>query len=335
MKISASIYANAELQLDATVSLLESNHADMLHVDCKDNPAVFADIARLRTLTTLPIDLHLIAPDPAKYADLLAKHPVDLLTIQYEGLLPDAELPTKGYAHLGMAFCDGTDIGAFMPFAQQCDFVLIMATTPGESGGEFRSDSFRRIREFRRLFPDKRIHVDGGVNAEVSFILRHLGVNCAVSGSFLFKEQNVGGAMLKLKNSITDSHFRVREFMRGMEETPRLSSEALTTERILLSIEKGRLGFTLITDEDGLLVGMVSNADLRRGMLKQIDDLNALHPEHLVNSNPIAVLEDLSVKELLGFIRRQPIAINYLPVVDAHGRLTGSLTFNDLIKGEA
>jgi len=335
MKISASVYANADKSLAATVKQLEANHADLLHVDCKDNHAVFADIAKLRKLTQLPIDLHLIAPDPAKYADLLAKHPVDFLTIQYEGLLPDAQLPTTGYAHLGMAFCDGTDVGAFMPHAQQCDFVLIMATTPGESGGEFRSDSFRRIREFRRLFPDKRIHVDGGVNAEVSFILRHLGVYCAVSGSFLFKEQNVGGAMLKLKNSVTDSHFRVREFMRGMAETPSLSSESLTTERILISIEKGRLGFTLITDEEGLLVGMVSNADLRRGMLKQIDDLNALHPEHLVNRNPIAVLEDLSVKELLGFIRRQPIAINYLPVVDAHGRLTGSLTFNDLIKGEA
>jgi len=60
-----------------------------------------------------------------------------------------------------------------------------------------------------------------------------------------------------------------------------------------------------------------------------------LHPEHLVNRNPIAVHEELTVKELLGFIRRQPISINYLPVINAHGQLTGSLTFNDLIKGEA
>jgi pentose-5-phosphate-3-epimerase len=43
----------------------------------------------------------------------------------------------------------------------------------------------QRIREFRRRYPSKNIHVDGGVNGEVSFILRNIGVDAAVSGSFL------------------------------------------------------------------------------------------------------------------------------------------------------
>lgn len=335
MKISASIYADQRLNLIKALLELEEGLADMIHIDCKDDVSVFADIALFRSISRLPIDLHLISTDPMAYADLLEKHPVEFLTLQYETLGQQPDIPTKGYTHLGMAFSEGTDIGAFMPFAQQCDFALIMATTPGESGGTFRPESFRRIREFKRLFPDKRVHVDGGVNAEVSFILRHLGVYCAVSGSFLFKGSTVDNAMMQLKNGITESYFHVSEFMRGMEETPHLLADGLTTERILLSIEKGRLGFTFITEADGMLVGMVSNADLRRGMLKQIDDLNALHPEHLINPRPIAVHEDLTVKELLGFIRRQAIAINYLPVIDAHGRLVGSLTFNDLIKGEA
>lgn len=335
MKVSASIYADHRSDLAATVRDLEAHGADLLHIDCKDDPAVFEDIARLRNITSLPIDLHLIVADPASYAELLRECPVDFLTLQYETLAEGVELPTVGFTHLGMAFSEGTDMGAFIPFAQQCDFALIMATTPGESGGLFRTESFRRIREFKRLFPDRRVHVDGGVNPEVSFILRNLGVYCAVSGSYLFGEATVGSAMLRLKNGITDSHFHVRDFMRSLEETPHLNSEKLTTERILLSMEQIRLGFTLITDSDRLLTGMVSNADLRRGMLKQMDDLNSLHPEHLINRNPIAVLESLTVRELLGFIRRQPIPINYLPVVDDHGRLVGSLTFNDLIKGEA
>jgi len=335
MKISASVYADQRKDLAATVSDLEAHGADMLHIDCKDEPSVFADIRQLRKLTRLPIDLHLITARPSDFADLLRETPVDFLTLQFEVLEKDAVLPTVGFTHLGMAFSEGTDVGAFLPFAQQCDFALIMATTPGHSGGVFREGSFRRIREFKRLFPDRRVHVDGGVNPEVSFILRNLGVYCAVSGSYLFGEATVGSAMLRLKNGITESQFRVRDFMRSLEETPHLQSERLTTERILLSMEQIRLGFTLIIDENGLLTGMVSNADLRRGMLKQIDDLNALHPEHLINPNPIAVLETLTVRELLGFIRRQPIPINYLPVVDTNGRLIGSLTFNDLIKGEA
>lgn len=335
MKISASIYADSRSDLAATVRDLEAHGADLLHVDCKDDPSVFEDIARLRSITSLPIDLHLIVSDPARYVDLLRQHPVDFLTLQFELLNDGVELPTVGFTHLGMAFSEGTDVSAFMPFAQQCDFALIMATTPGESGGLFRTESFRRIREFKRLFPDRRVHVDGGVNPEVSFILRNLGVYCAVSGSYLFGQATVGSAMLRLKNGITESHFHVRDFMRSLEETPHLNSDRLTTEMILLSMEWIRLGFTLITDEDGLLTGMVSNADLRRGMLRQMEDLNSLHPEHLINRTPIAVLESLTVRELLGFIRRQPIPINYLPVVDANGKLVGSLTFNDLIKGES
>jgi ribulose-phosphate 3-epimerase len=335
MKISASVYADQRKDLATTVRDLEAHGADMLHVDCKDDPTVFDDIRRLRTLTSLPIDLHLIVPDPACYTELLRDNPVEFLTLQYDTLKKDSMMPTVGFTHLGMAFSKGADVSAFMPFAQQCDFALIMATTPGESGGVFRTESFRRIREFKRLFPDRRVHVDGGVNPEVSFILRNLGVYCAVSGSYLFGETTVGSAMLKLRNGLTESQFHVRDFMRSLEETPHLSSEKLTTERILLSMERIRLGFTLIVDEDGTLTGMVSNADLRRGMLKQIDDLNELHPEHLINNAPISVLDSLTVREMLGFIRRQPIPINYLPVVDGKGKLVGSLTFNDLIKGEA
>jgi len=335
MKISASVYADQRKDLLATVRDLEAHGADLLHIDCHGEAQIFEDIRTVRSISKLPIDLHLIVPRPQQFAELLRNAPVDYLTIQYETLAPDAVLPTEGHRHLGMAFSEGTDPATFAPFAQQCDFVLIMATTPGVSGGVFQTASFRTVRQFSRLYPRQRLHVDGGVNAEVSFILRNMGVWCAVSGSYLFKEATLGGAMLKLKSGMTESHFRVRDFMRTLDETPHLRPDGLTTERILRSIEGLRLGFTLIVDDGGRLTGMVSNADLRRGMLSHIDDLTALGPEHLINRNPISVSEQLTVKELLSHIRRQPIPINYLPVTDDNGVLVGCLTFNDLIKGEA
>ena len=335
MKISASIYANGSEDILNTVKELEAHHADMLHIDCRDELSVFEDIIRVKSSTSLPLDLHLITSKPMNYAEVLNSNPVDFLTIQYENLNGRRELPLTGFDRLGLALTSNTPLESFGEFADHCDFVLLMATEPGISGGTFNKQNFRRIRDFKRMFPGKRVHVDGGVNAEVSFILRNLGVHCAVSGSYLFKQQSVGNAMLNLKNAEADSHYHVADFMRDFDETPSVLKSELSLESVLKSIDEARLTFTAVVDADQNLKGLISNADVRKGLLRNIDDLNALNAKSLINSNPIVVKDEMTVTELLRFIRNQPIPINFLPVVNSEGKLTGSLTFNDLIKGEA
>jgi pentose-5-phosphate-3-epimerase/CBS domain-containing protein len=335
MKISASIYANGENDILQTVRELEAHHADLLHIDCKDDISVFDDLPKVRESASLPLDLHLICAEPMTFADALERNPVDLLTIQYENLNENSELPTKGFGNLGLALTSETSLDVFEAYADRCDFVLLMATTPGESGGTFKKKNFRRIREFKKKFPNKRIHVDGGVNAEVSFILRNLGVHCAVSGSYLFKHHSVGGAMLNLKNGTVDSHYSVADFMFDLDETPTVSRTGISLQSILQSIEDAKMAFTAVVDDAGMLKGIVSNADVRKGLLQNIDRLDALQADSLINTDPITVTETMTVTELLRFIRHQSIPINYLPVTNAEGKLVGSLTFNDLIKGEA
>ncbi|MBI1288897.1 MAG: CBS domain-containing protein [Flavobacteriales bacterium] len=335
MRISASIYANGNNDILETVKELEAHHADLLHIDCIDDVRVFDDVSAIRSVSKLPIDLHLIYEEPKRYEKVLKVHPVDYLTIQYENLNGSRELPSIGFKKLGLALTSETPLEAFAEFADSCDFVLLMATEPGVSGGTFNKQNFRRIREFKRKFPNKQVHVDGGVNAEVSFILRNLGVHCAVSGSYLFKQDSVGGAMLNLKNAEVDSYYRVADFMRDIDETPTVNLSELTLKNVLQSIEDAKMAFTAVVDKAGFLSGIISNADVRKGFLRSIDNLNALQVESLINAKPITVKEDMTVTELLRFVRHQSIPINYLPVTNAEGKLTGSLTFNDLIKGEA
>ena len=335
MRISASIYANGEKDILDTVKELEAHHADMLHIDCRNDFSVFDDLERVKKETSLPLDLHLITSKPMDFSSALELNPVDYLTIQYENLNGSRELPKNGFKKLGLALISNTPLDVFEDFADSCDFVLLMATEPGVSGGSFNSDNFQRIREFKRKFPNKQVHVDGGVNAEVSFILRNLGVHCAVSGSYLFKQSSVGGAMLNLKNGQADSHYRVADFMLGLNETPTVGLSNLSLKTVLQSIEEARMAFTGVIDAAGFLKGIISNADVRKGLLKNIDDLALLQAESLINLKPIVVNEEMTVTELLRFVRHQTIPINYLPVINSEGKLTGSLTFNDLIKGEA
>lgn len=333
MKISASIYSGPSTDIENAVRELVDHQADLIHVDCNDDPSVFEDIKAIRALTDLPIDLHLITSDPGKYEEQLKSNPVEYLTLQHE-VLTTTELPSAGFDKLGIAFTSETPIVEFANY-NRCDFVLMMATVPGKSGGQFSTETFKRIRDFKGQFKGVPVHVDGGVNDEVSFILRNLGVRCAVSGSYLYGEQTIGGALVKLKNAETDSHFLVKDFMRDGAEIPSISESELSLRSALESIEHHGLGFTTVVTDDQTLRGIISNADVRKALLNHINDLSSLDPTELVNTDPVVAKAEMTVTELLSFIRSQSFPINFLPVTESDGKLAGVLSFNELIKGES
>jgi ribulose-phosphate 3-epimerase len=333
MKISASIYSSKNQDLPALIRDLDDHSVDLLHVDCNDDPAVFDDIKKIQQLTSIPIDLHIITTTPERYYPLLEECPVTYVTFQYEPVSGPIEVPKSITAKLGLAITSDTDIDVFDAYAEQFSFILFMATVPGQSGGKFNKDNFRKIRRFRNQYPDKHIHVDGGVNAEVSFILRNMAVYSAVVGSYLFSEP-LGAALLKLKTHDTDSHFLVKDFMREIDELPILYPKNASLREVLENIEEYKMAFTILVDEAGKLKGLISNADVRRGMLQHIDDLNKMSVQELVNTSPIVIHEDRTVMELLKFVKAQKTTINYLPVIDAQQKVTGAISFTNLIKGE-
>jgi pentose-5-phosphate-3-epimerase len=334
MKISASIYSNKRQPLAETVKALDEHFIDFFHVDCNDDPSVFADIEAIRQCSETPVDLHIISPQPQRYFSLLEKTPVAQVSFQLEPISGFAGLPESLPSRLGVALMNDTPVEAFAPYADRCSYVLLMTTTPGQSGGIFNKATFRKIRQFRRLFPTHQIQVDGGVNAEVSFILRNLGVNCAVVGSFLFRQNGVGPALLHLKKETVGSHYVVSDFMIEVGELPVLDIRELTFEKVLLSIDRYEMAFTLIT-ENGKLCGIISNADVRKGLIKNLRNLNEINAFDLINRNPVIISENKTINELLQLIKRLKFPLQYIPVVNDAHELTGALTFTQLIRGES
>lgn len=334
MKISASIYSSNDKELEKVILDLDNHKIDLFHIDCNDDTAIFDDIAEIKKISNTPIDLHIITDDPNKFFPLLEKHQPEYVTFQYEDLKEKITIPNNINAKLGLAITSDTAIEVFEAYKDVFDFILIMATTPGQSGGSFNKDNFSKIRRFRRQFPDKNIHVDGGVNDEISFILRNMGVDIAVSGSYLMKAKTMGAALVNLKTNEISSQYKVEDFMLNLDETPFLSSEKRSIDNILNSIEKGNLGFTLLIDKQGKLEGLISNADIRRGLIKCLPDLNKLAIDLIENKNPVKTQKSQTVAELLDFIKKQHFPITYMPVVDEENILVGAITFMNLIKGE-
>ena len=334
MKISASIYSSKTQKLPEVIKDLDDHQIDFFHVDCSDDPRVFDDLKVIREYSNKPIDLHIITDSPEKYFDLIVAHEVEYVTFQYEDLKEPLDIPAHIKAKLGLAITSDTDISVFESFAERFSFILFMATTPGKSAGIFNKENFRKIRKFRTVYPDKKIHVDGGVNGEVSFILRNMGVYSAVSGSYLFNADKLGSALLNLKSNEVDSHFQVRDFMRPIDEAPILFPKNRSFEKVLKSIEDNKLGFTILVNDQGVIEGIISNADVRKGLIRNIADLNNIDQESIINKTPVVINEDATVIELLRHIKSYNFPITYLPVVNNKNIVTGVLTFINLIKGE-
>ncbi len=333
MKISASIYSDKKRPLEEVIKDLMEHQVDLLHVDCNDDLAVFDDIKQIRELCSIPIDLHIITEQPSKYYDLLIENPVEYVTFQYEDLKEPLEIPSEVTGKKGIAVITPTPVTIFQEYPD-FDFILIMATIPGQSGGKFDTVNFGKIRKFRNLYPGKSIHVDGGVNGEVSFILRNMGATSAVSGSYLFNASSIGNALMNLTKREVESHYQISDFMIPVSESPVVNFSDLSLENVLKSIDSGKLGFTLIVDENQKLNGLISNADVRKGLLRHLDNLSAIEVQSFLNQQPTTIDETASVLDMLRLIKQSPFPIMYLPVINGQGHAKGIVTFVNLIKGE-
>lgn len=334
MKISASVYS-ANKNLTELIQELDQYDVDYFHIDCRDDISVFKDIEQIRSISNTPVDLHLITATPEKYYDLIREHRIEKVTFQYENLPENVTFPFFPDAETGLAITSDTPIEVFNNFKEQCSFILMMTTVPGESGGKFNKDNFRKIRHFRNSFPWKQIHVDGGVNDEVSFILRNLGVDLVVSGSFLVNAPSVKGALMDLRYKETPSGYQIADFMVNSRNTPVIEQNGtLSLKSLLKNIEDYNLGFTILTKSNQQLNGIVTNADVRRGLLKNIDNLNSPNIKDFINNDPVFINQNKSTEELLKLIKSLPFPLLYLPVVNDNQQVVGCLTFNNLIKGE-
>ena len=333
MKISASIYSDKQRPLQKVIQDLVRHQIDLLHVDCNNDTGVFEDIRNIRKWCNTPIDLHIITDDPEKFYPFLKECPVEYITFQYENLTVPLLIPNDIPGKKGLAITTPTSVEVFDEYSDM-DFILIMATIPGQSGGIFDEKNFSKIRQFRRSYPRKSIHVDGGVNAEVSFILRNMGVSSSVSGSYLFGEASVGNALMNLTQRDIESQYCVKDFMTPLAEAPYIKINGASTKTILESVENGKMGFSLVLGENDILIGLVSSADIRKALLAKIDAHETIKPEDLINKTPISIIGTATVNELLKKIKSCPFPIMYLPVTNQEGNAIGIVNFVHLIKGE-
>lgn len=332
MKISASIYAYKDSKsiLDIVKSL-DQLYIDSFHIDCKDDVLVFDDIVKIREISNTPIDLHIITSNPNKYFEKIKQFKIEYVQFQYENLeAKHIDLPYFEGTKWGLALQGDTSIDVFDSFLD-FDFIMFMTTVPGVSGGEFDKSCFRKIRSFRSKYQNKQIFVDGGVNAEVAFILRNMGVSSVVCGSFLANNLEAK-ALLDLRVNNIKSSYQIKDFM--IDDIPLLNEKSSTVVDVLRFIEDYKLGFVIFKNSFGKFVGIASNADVRRAFLKYPDDFAKVTVDDIINKTPFVLNENLTIYEMLNLIEQQNFVVNFFPVIDDESKPVGAVTFFNLIRSE-
>ena len=338
MKIVTSVYADASSRpLRSLVSLLEECRVTSLYFDGKERPSVFDDIQHIRETSTTPIHLHLSRPDPLPPIDQIKSLGIQRLSFEYEALPSDVTLPPppRGTQY-GLSLSLSTPIDVFDKYKKACDFVLLMPSDEEQIEAPLTPDLFRKVHAFRRAFPGKQVDICGKVNNEIQLITKLLGVHAVISSSPLRSATSIEKAFASLRQPLTQSEYLVEDFMLPLSLTPQLSIEnAPDLQRVMQSIETQGLGFVCYTNPSThQFLGICSNADIRRGILKYFHQLPQLSWQQLWNKNPFTLSPRSSVLDMLRLLQQQSFVVSFVPVVNAARQLRGALTFFHLIQNE-
>ena len=183
--------------LAAEVRAVEQAGARALHLDVMDGMFVpnitygMPIVEAVRKVTDLPLDVHLMIAEPAKYVDAFIDAGADIVTIHAEAVddpRPVLEQIRQRGAAAGLAVNPPTPLEAIAEALPLCDLVLAMGVMPGFGAQKLDPVALDKLRALKQLLGDRiLLEIDGGVNAATVADCTRAGAQMLVVGSAIFR----------------------------------------------------------------------------------------------------------------------------------------------------
>ena len=177
----------------------------MVHLDVMDGhfvpnitigPPV---IAKLRKVSDLVFDAHLMISEPAEYAERFVEAGADHVTFHIEAADDPVAIIEKLHKlgrSAGICLNPDTPVEAIAEVAPRCDMVLVMTVHPGFGGQKFIPEAARKIARIREIVgPGIRIEVDGGIDSTTAPTVVSYGADTLVAGNAIFGKTDRAGAI--------------------------------------------------------------------------------------------------------------------------------------------
>lgn len=225
MKIFPTIL---ETTVDKALQKIESvkDIVDTIQLDIVDNVlfngVTYQEVDWIDELDTkLKIELHLLVSNPLNIVNKKLKN-VQIIYFQIE-TLEDKKIIIQRYKDLGyevgISIAPDTSLKDIKEYINAIELVQFVTVTPGGQGRPFDFSVLEKIKEFKHLYPNKYIQVDGSVNETTIPHLVSIGIDSAVVGSALLQSKDIKQTYTKLTELAKE---RIATIMHNTDEKKKI-----------------------------------------------------------------------------------------------------------------
>ncbi|HTS34001.1 MAG TPA: ribulose-phosphate 3-epimerase [Thermoplasmata archaeon] len=220
-RLAPSLLSADFADLASAIRAAEAGGAGAFHLDVMDGHFVPnisfgpALVQAVRRRTQLPLDVHLMISDPARYAPAFRAAGGDTLVFHLEATRdPTATIDAVRAtgAAVGAAIRPDTPYSALEPLVPYLDQVLVMSVHPGFSGQKFLPEALPKLRAARRQLDEigspADVSIDGGVTVETASEAAAAGATFFVCGNSTFVGGEVGANLRRLRDAVEEGAAR-------------------------------------------------------------------------------------------------------------------------------
>ena len=215
LRLAPSLLSADFAELGAAVRAAEAGGADAFHLDVMDGHFVPnitfgpALVAAVRRHTRLPLDVHLMIEEPARFFEAYARAGGTTLVFHLETSADPAQLLRSGRTlgvEVGAAIRPDTSVDRVWPWIDKLDQVMVMGVNPGFSGQKFIPSALPKLRAVRERLDavgsSADLSIDGGITNETAVEASRAGATFFVCGNSVFGPGTVPENLAALRAAV-------------------------------------------------------------------------------------------------------------------------------------